>query len=199
MTNQVAIELKKYPVTMGLIILSCLVSLMTWFGSVESTLIWFVYDRDAILHGQVWRLITPIFLHFPAIGIIFAHLAFNMIWLYQFGYLIERCDSSKWLLIIVVISGIVSNAAQAFVSPYVLFGGMSGVVYALLGYLFLLKKLDPYYLGRVPDNIIYFLIGFMVIATLGVFGAIANTAHIVGFIVGLLFAAVRHFARADSR
>lgn len=181
---------RRLPVTLSLIALSCFISLITWFGEFYTPLSWFYYDTDLILSGQIWRLITPIFLHFPAMGIIFAHLAFNMIWLYQFGELIERSNSSRFLLLLVVVSGVVSNVAQAQVTGG-LFGGMSGVVYALLGYLFVMKKLNPSYPARIQDNIAYFLIGFMVVAALGLFGeSIANTAHVVGFIVGVLFAVI---------
>lgn len=183
-----------FPITLIFIGLSMLISVVTWFGYIPSTLFWFIYEESLILSGQIWRLITPIFLHFPAFGIIFAHLAFNLIWLYQFGSAIEQIEKSRFLLLLITVSGILSNIAQGFMS-YGIFGGMSGVVYALLGYLFLRSKLNPYYPSRVPDNIAYFLIGFMVLSAVGLFGAgIANTAHIVGFIVGLAFAWLKHNA-----
>lgn len=182
---------KSLPVTFTLILLSCFVSIITWFGAIHATLYWFVFDIQLIQHGQLWRAITPIFLHFPAMDIVFAHLAFNMIWLYQFGSLIERADSGKFLLLLVVISGLISNIAQSLVSIGI-FGGMSGVVYALLGYLFVRPRLSPRYLAQIPDNIAYFLIGFMVLASLGLFGSsIANTAHYVGFICGVVTAVIR--------
>ena len=180
------------PITISLILISCFISVITWFGSVYTTLDWFYYDQSRILSGQIWRVLTPIFLHFPAMGIIFAHLAFNMIWLFQFGALIERYDSSRFLLGLVLVSGSISNVSQAQASVAGLFGGMSGVVYALLAYLFVIKRLKPSYPGQVPDNIAYFLIGFMAIAALGVLGNnIANTAHLVGFLVGAVFALFR--------
>ncbi len=186
---------RRLPVTLSLIALSCLVSLVTWFGEFITPLSWLYYNAELITDGQIWRLITPIFLHFPAMGIIFAHLAFNMIWLYQFGEMIERYDSSRFLLLLVIGSGIISNVAQAQFTTG-LFGGMSGVVYALLGYLFVSKKLNPYYPARIADNIAYFLIGFMVLAAIGVFGNnIANTAHIVGFVVGIGFAFIKQWGR----
>ncbi len=176
------------PVTMTLIALSCLISVITWFGRFYPTLDWFYYDSQRIAIGQIWRLLTPVFLHFPVMGIIFAHLAFNMIWLFQFGQLIERYNSSRFLLLLVVVSGVISNVAQAQFT-FGLFGGMSGVVYALLGYLFVMQKLNPYYPARLQDNIAYFLIGFMLLAATGLLGnGIANTAHIVGFITGVVFA-----------
>lgn len=182
---------RQFPVTLSLIALSCFVSVITWFGAVHSVLYWLVYDEGLIAHGQIWRLLSPIFLHFPAMGIIFAHLAFNMIWLYEFGTKIERADSSRFLLLLVVVSGIAGNVAQSFVTAGI-FGGMSGVVYALVGYLFLLPRLSPRYPALIPNNVAYFLIGFMVLAGVGVFGReIANTAHFTGFACGALFALFR--------
>ncbi len=181
----------RHPVTLTLITLSCLVSLITWFGQLETTM-WFTYHESLIKSGQIWRVITPIFLHFPAIGIIFAHLAFNMIWLYQFGTAIEEVESSGFLILLVLVAGAVSNIAQGMVTMAI-FGGMSGVVYALLGYLFITDKLSSSHHQRVPNNIAYFLIVFMLIAMTGLLGiAIANTAHVIGFIVGIVFAVLRY-------
>lgn len=178
------------PTTVTLILLSCLISAITWFGSIHSTLYWLIFDQQLIMSGQVWRIITPVFLHFPAMGIIFAHLAFNMIWLWQFGSVIEHVHSSRFLLWLVIAAGVVSNVVQSVFS-FGIFGGMSGVVYALLGYLFVRAKLQPSYPARVPDNLAYFLIGFMVLSALGLFGSsIANAAHFSGFAVGALIGGV---------
>lgn len=182
---------QKSPVTIIFIGLSLFVSVITWFGSLPSVLVWFYYDKTMIADGQLWRLVTPIFLHFPALGVVFAHLAFNMIWFYLFGHAIERIESSRFLLILILTTAIFSNIAQSIVSQ-AMFGGMSGVVYALLGYLFLIRQLTPGYPEKIPNNIAYFLIAYMLIAATGLLGdGIANTAHVVGFIMGLLFAWIR--------
>lgn len=190
MQNLIALY-QRYPVTMWFIALSVLISTMTWFGYIYTTLQWFVFDRELILSGQVWRVITPIFLHFPALGIVFAHLAFNVIWLYFFGIRIEPVDGSRFLLLLILLSGSVSNVAQSLVTVGI-FGGMSGVVYALLAYVFLCGKFNRRYPQTVPENMAYVLIGLMLLSMFGVFGeGIANTAHVVGFAVGALFAVVR--------
>lgn len=191
MLNQLHQYYRQSPITAIFIALSIFFSVITGFGSVPSVLSWLVYDNTLIVQGQLWRLITPVFLHFPALGIVFAHLAFNMIWLHVFGHAIERAESSKKLLILILVAAVISNVAQSLASDAI-FGGMSGVVYALLGYLFLQGKRNPYYPVRLPDNLAYFLIGYMLIAATGLLGNdIANTAHIVGFFTGLAFALLR--------
>lgn len=180
----------KHQITLLFIILSCLIAVITWFGQLSTTL-WFHYDIELIRSGQVWRLITPIFLHFSVFKILFAHLAFNMIWFYQFGTIIERSDSSKILLSLILVAAIISNITQAVFST-ALFGGMSGVVYALLGYLLAMNKANPSYRGKIANNIAYVLIIFMVVAALGLLGhGIANAAHLSGFIVGIIFAMIK--------
>lgn len=175
-----------YPVTAVFIILSCLISVIIGFGTIQTSLFWFIFDQQLILNGQIWRLVTPIFLHFPVIGIIFAHLAFNMVWLWQFGAKVERYDSSRFLLWFIITAGVFSNVIQSLFSAGI-FGGMSGVVYALLGYLFIRTHLDSRYLGRVPDNISYFLIGFMLLSGVGLLGDnIADAAHFSGFVFGAI-------------
>ncbi len=177
---------KDTPTTASFILISCFVSLITGFGHFYTTLYWFVYDNNLIADGEIWRLITPIFLHFPAFGIIFAHLAFNMIWLYEFGKRVEYSDGTLFLGILIISSGIVSNIAQSLVSVG-LFGGMSAVVYALVGYLTIRTKLSPQYPLPIPLNIAYVLIAFMFLSLIGVFGDnIANTAHFTGFIYGTI-------------
>src|SRR5205814_225667 len=80
---------------------------------------------SSVRHGQLWRLITPIFLHFSIL-----HLIFNLFWLRDLGAMIETRRGSWRLLAIVLAAAVVGNLAEyAWSGPA--FGGMSGVVYAL--------------------------------------------------------------------
>lgn len=90
-----------------------------------------------ILSGQLWRLITPIFLHF---GI--WHIAFNMLALAAFGQRIEMVKGRMKFALIVVISAITGNIGQAM-GVGGIFGGMSGVVFALAGYLWIKGRVAP--------------------------------------------------------
>ena len=57
--------------------------------------------------GEVWRLITPVFLHGS-----FLHILFNMLWLWMLGRQVEE-RTKKWQYISVsLIIGVVSNTLQ---------------------------------------------------------------------------------------
>ncbi len=126
--------------------------------------------------GQLWRLFTPIFIHF---GIV--HILFNMMWLKDLGGLIENRLGSGYLFALVLLSAVLSNLAQYVWSDPV-FGGMSGVVYALFGFLWIRGKCDPAAGWTLNSQAVYWMIGWFVICLVGI---IANACHAVGLLVGM--------------
>lgn len=138
----------------------------------------YIRDLREILHGQVWRLITPIFIHFSIL-----HLVFDMYWLAVFGNMIEGRQGGKRLLALVLITGVASNLGQYFVSGPV-FGGMSGVVFGLFGYIWLRGKFDPTSGLFLDEWLINLLLIFFVIAMFIPY--IAGMAHAVGLGLGCL-------------
>jgi GlpG protein len=140
----------------------------------------------SIESGQVWRLFTPALLHFS-----FIHIFFNMWWLYDLGSAIENRKSSWYLgLLILVVAGI-SNVAQFMASPNPLFGGMSGVVYGLLGYIWMIGKFKPSVGLFAPKPIVTFMLAWLALGFTGFFGlfgvGIANVVHLAGLIAGALW------------
>lgn len=133
----------------------------------------------AVLSGEVWRLWSPIFLHFGLL-----HIVFNMMWLFSLGSMIEaRCGTWK-LAALVVVVGLLSNLAQRLVGS-VTFGGMSGVVYALIGYVWIRGRRDPASgVGLDKQSWIMALV-WLVVCMTGWIGPIANTAHFSGLVLGL--------------
>lgn len=129
--------------------------------------------------GQLWRLVTPIFIHF---GI--AHILFNMMWLKDLGGLIENRLGSGYLFALVLLSAVLSNLAQYLWSDPI-FGGMSGVVYALFGFLWIRGKLDPNAGWQLNSQAVYWMIGWFVICVLGIIPYVANACHTVGLLVGM--------------
>ena len=134
---------------------------------------------DVIQHGEFWRLLTPAFLHFGVL-----HLLFNMMWLYQLGCMIEARQSALRLLLLVVVTGIFSNLAQYLVDgPQ--FGGMSGVVYALAGYVWMRGKHDRASGLFLDQQSVTILLVWLVVCFTGLVGPVANIAHFAGLVSGM--------------
>ncbi len=141
---------------------------------------------ETLQAGQWWRLWTPIFLHF---GIL--HLVFNGLWLWEFGRRIEVHQGAARLLLLVLVIGLGSNFIQYLFARNIMFGGMSGVVYGLVGYCWGWSLLRPGQDFGIPKVLVYAMLGLMVLALTGIFslfgfGAVANAAHFSGFLIGLL-------------
>lgn len=142
-------------------------------------------DFPEIRDGQVWRLVTPIFLHSG-----FIHLLFNMLWVYQLGGAIEANEGKLYLLAFTVVFAALVDTAQYLVSGPA-FLGFSGVTYAYLGYVWMMSRYQPasrYFISR--DTVIMMVIWIGVCYT-GLLGPIANTQHVVGFLSGTLFGWLR--------
>ena len=135
-----------------------------------------------IFAGEVWRLFTPIFIHDGPI-----HLIFNLMWLYQLGGMIEGRRSSWLLAGLVAVIAVVSNFAQFFFTHYPFFGGMSGVVYGLAGYVWMMGKYHPASGVGLNSQSATILMIWLVVCFTGIVGPVANTAHLVGLIVGVIW------------
>jgi GlpG protein len=151
------------------------------------------YGLSAIEHGQVWRLVTPIFLHGGVL-----HLLFNMIWLRDLGALIESRRGTLFMAVLVIASAMLSNLAQYRMSGP-LFLGMSGVVYALFGFAWIKGKVDPNSGCVLHPQVVGLMLVWLVVCMIGIVGPVANTAHVVGMIVGMAFAAIPHGVRRMMR
>ncbi|MHC4521265.1 MAG: rhomboid family intramembrane serine protease [Planctomycetota bacterium] len=132
-----------------------------------------------IRHGQIWRLFTPMFVHFG-----WMHILFNMLWLRDLGSMIEARKSPWLLLTLVLVIAAVSNVAQYMVDGPS-FGGMSGVVYGLLGYVWIQGKFNPASGLSLHTQTVTMMIVWFFLCLSGFMGQIANTAHAVGAVVGI--------------
>ncbi|AMD02187.1 MULTISPECIES: rhomboid family intramembrane serine protease [Halomonas] len=195
--NSLAVPFRQAPVTATALALSLLVfALMAVMGDIVVAAltivpvgivngsVMFGSLGDAMASGQVWRLLSPAFLHFG-----WMHLIFNMLWLWYFGRQVEALQGSWRMLTILLVAGIGANLAQ-YATGTVLFGGMSGVDFALLGYVWLMSRRAPQSGFFVPQMLVVFMLGWMVFtmtdaaAAVG-FGNVANEAHLGGLVVGL--------------
>lgn len=131
--------------------------------------------------GQFWRVFTPILIHFDVL-----HLFFNMMGLIYLGGMIEARHNGFRLAVKILAFAAATNLAQyAWHNPN--FGGMSGVVFGLFGYVWVRSKLDPqsgFYID--PTNVILMVFWFFLCMT-DLVGPIANMAHAVGLGSGLIW------------
>jgi GlpG protein len=181
-------------VTAGLIGICAVVFLATYVGKRQDVLAMLTFvpivggrafgDVSAIWHGQPWRLITPIFLHFG-----YMHLLFNMWWLKDLGTALERVFSARYLLVFVLVVGVLSNTLEYLMSGPTVFGGMSGVVYGLFAFVWIRGRLDPSFPYRMPQQLVTFMLIWLGLGFTGWVGPIANWVHLGGLVAGAVWGA----------
>ena len=186
------------PVTMLLILGSLVVAAVSSLGSDLRTVSGLFYPSFTLVEGsalaglgqifaqinsleELLRTLTPALLHFGAI-----HLVFNSLWIWHFGRMIERSQSSLLYLGVVLFIAFFSNAAQYLWSLTANFGGLSGVVYGLLGYIWMWQLLLPNGRLRLPPAMIGFLLVALVLMELFAGSWIASAAHTGGLIAGII-------------
>jgi GlpG protein len=192
---------RRRPLTAALIATSVIVSIATQFGSHLTPLLrhlllvsYSIDDQgglhvrglEALRHGEVWRLITPIFIHFN-----FMHLLFNMWMFWDLGRLVEARRGMARLAVLVFVPAIASNLGQYLVEGPSLFGGMSGVVYALFGYVWIKSYYEPEQGMLIHPNTVVILLAWFLICLLVPPMKVANTVHAVGLVSGMAFGLAR--------
>jgi GlpG protein len=179
MRNEWASPWRRRPVTMVMIIFSVLVYLGLFNLTQAELLISTSDSLDKVADdGEVWRLVTPIFLHFGLL-----HILFNMYWLYELGSMIERRIGSILYLLLILAIAVPSNYLQ-FVATGPAFGGMSGVVFGLFGYAWVRGRTDPACGLYLRPDIAFWMIGWFALCLTPLIPNIANWAHGVGLAVG---------------
>jgi GlpG protein len=159
---------------------------------------------EKIQEGEIWRLFTPCLLHRD-----FLHILFNMAWAWILGKQVEERVRRWKIVLLILIIGTISNTAQYLVGgPYFL--GYSGVVVGLAGFIWIRQRLAPwegYPLARGTALFLFFFVlamcalelltlGLHALSIVNLSANIANTAHIVGGLSGLLLGRLTFFARS---
>ncbi|MCL1142749.1 rhomboid family intramembrane serine protease GlpG [Shewanella gaetbuli] len=130
--------------------------------------------------GEFWRIFTPSLMHFSAL-----HIIFNLLWWWYLGGKIETKLGTRPLFFLLLIAGTLPNIAQYLMTgPN--FGGLSGVVYAVVGYTWLMGVRQPSCGISLPQSYMGFMMIWLVLGFTDLLGMpIANGAHIGGLTVGL--------------
>ncbi|UZE97451.1 rhomboid family intramembrane serine protease [Alkalimarinus alittae] len=195
--------LSQAPITFAFICLSMIIALLTGFGeggpilrammivdpsgvdvSLATTKLSLLLSTLADL--QLWRLISPDFLHFSSL-----HLIFNMLMFWFLGGQVESLQGKGRFLMLFLICSAVPNIAQ-YLEAGPLFGGMSGVVYGLVGYCWLWCRKRPGELTFPPAimgiSVVWLVIGYTSLTETLLLGRMANSAHLFGLLTGMLYA-----------
>ena len=159
-----------------------------WLTIVDLTRNEPVFWYTALSTVEIWRWLTPIFLHFSVL-----HLVFNCVVVFELGRRIESMNGTPLFLVLVFVLGVVSNLGQFILNPAPLFGGLSGVGYGFLGYLLVCQRRFPDEpRWKMPPGFAISLLVFLVVFTTGVteaFGLhVANEAHWFGLLSGAAMA-----------
>lgn len=200
---------QQMPVTFLLVGLALVITLVTEFGGneqitaalqIEATYI-LEYPNSQIAfsrpmtslpevrRGELWRLVTPIFIHSSP-----WHVIPNCLLALLLGGKIERERGSWRLLFGILAIAIISNLAE-YGAAGARFGGLSGVVYGMFGYVFVKGRWDPDSGLQLSQQATLLMLIWLFLCTTGAVGQIANVCHFVGLAVGLFWAAIEVLAR----
>jgi len=138
-----------------------------------------------ITQGQLWRVITPAFIHFG-----FMHVLFNLLWWKDLANILENTKGPLFLMVFLLITAAIPNFLQAVMTG-ANFGGLSGVVYGLLGYLWIYKVVNSKAQYGLPKSDVVLMIGWFFLCLFDVFSfGVANWAHGGGLVLGMIIGGV---------
>ncbi len=163
-----------------------------------------------ISQGQIWRLITPVFVHGTGQEFLFdfLHIFFNMYWMYWLGTRLEIQFGLKTYLGLFLIAGVASILVPLLTPETGLLGirglgggsvvGMSGVVYGVIGFGWCKMKMKPSVGMLITPFVLMFSIGWMLFGivsasssqAVGYISSISHLAHLVGLLTGAMYAFV---------
>lgn len=156
-----------------------------WHSPNQIQLAWGANFAPATQDGQWWRLATALFLHFGAM-----HLGMNLLALWDGGRLVERMYGHGRFILLYIASGLMGNFLSLVIQGNAaVSGGASGAIFgvygALLTYLWMhrlqMERQEFRWLfgGACIFSVLTIALGFVI-------PGIDNSAHIGGFVSGLL-------------
>lgn len=187
-----------YPVVSIIVTLNIVIWILTYYipftvpsyGLTVGEFIWGfgIGYSPAVIEGEYWRLITPIFLHAKGI----THVLFNSFSLVLFGPALEQMIGRTKFIIAYFVAGIIGNIGTLAIDMLPLFDkmpsfhlGASGAIYGLFGiYLYMIYFRAPLIDPRSASIVqTIFLIGLVMTFLQS---NINISAHLFGFIGGFI-------------
>lgn len=142
-----------------------------------------------VVHGEWYRLISSMFLHFN-----FEHILMNMLSLFIFGKIVESIIGSWRMLIIYIISGLYGNFVSLSFNTTTISVGASGAIFGLIGSIFVIMYLSKNFNKKMIGQL---LIALVVLIVFSLFMSNINImAHLGGFISGVLITLIGYYFKA---
>lgn len=146
------------------------------------------------------NLITSLFFHANLF-----HFISNMVILILFGLILEKNIGSIKFIFIYLLSGILGNLSQSFIIPGSFVIGASAAIFGIIGAILLRNPfLELKLLGILKVPILIVFGGYFIISNLlsrfyfEYFSILGDTAHLVGFLVGILIIVILYQETIDT-
>lgn len=181
-------------ITLFLVLVSIVVAILTKLGKNEALMQWLVISKSnltsdtawwqilpEVRSGQIWRLVTPIFINYSIFPIVMTSL-----WMLELSVQIENWEGKLFFLFFVLAIAIISNIAQYLLSgPQ--FGGTTAIAFASLSFIWIRKRREPlvvpYSWGGATAIV---MVTYAIANQWEVFGPTVNAHYILGFVLGLV-------------
>jgi GlpG protein len=109
-----------------------------------------------------------------------------MMWLRDLGTFMQNRYGGWYLGLFILVAAAGGNLAQYYFSGP-LFGGMSGVNYALFGFLWIRGKFDRFATWRLNPVIVQTMLLWFFLCFTPLIPNVANAAHFAGLALGMLW------------
>lgn len=182
---------RESPVSVSLIIACLVVAVVSGLGVRADRVAFLFYPRiatdllpllgDLTTPAAIARSLTPMLLHFGEL-----HLIFNMLWLWYFGRQLEPTHPLWLFVVVIVFTSFASNTTQYLYSGSSNFGGMSGVVYGLVGYTWIVHMGMPRSPLMLNNSMFVVFVIALIVMELVASSWIATAAHVGGLLMGVL-------------
>ena len=174
-------DLVKTPLTLMVMLIATTTYAIIQIYGVDGISSWLITPIASNLLDitKFWKAISPIFIHYTAV-----HLSVNLYLWWLFSNQLEK-HNAYLLILFVLAAATISNLCQLWLTGYK-FGGLSGVVFALAAFAWILERLKPALNLRCDNTMAAMLVITLIAAATGVLGNFSNGAHVSGLLFGLI-------------
>lgn len=165
------------------IIFFALQNITEWLFGYDLLLFYGAKINQFILEGEIWRFLTPAFLHGSIV-----HLGFNMYAIYLFGPSLERKYGSISFILLYAIGAVLGNVFSFLFSPNISLGS-STAIFGLIAAQGVFIYKNRHLLGNAAKPLLTNVL-FMIAVNLflGLSPGIDNWGHMGGLVGGFLYA-----------